>query len=477
MILAFLMACIPGSDGLNPEVEGGGEETGSDGLAELHVTISDSKEDCDEGVVALELIVSNFGDVDVDTDVGLVIYQMPDLLPIYTGSVSETLPAGQNGETIVVAIDMADIGSTGLMVEIDGIDAVEEYDLLSNMAIWDHLCCPEDIEESTSRGEIWGVASANMGAWDYWGMRWHEPYGERPGSAIWRLDLDTMQPEIVRVFDPELHDIWYLGGLALHPTEPLVYVTALSYDLTGDFEVNAEETDWLEGYDTLLAINTDTYAIEGQWDLDPQFYYFTGLASDFEPGQGGTYSPGGLQFIDGELYAVEGMTVHNSDLIWIDMSSGEPELSNVSIAYDWEFWGGGIQTDNNGVRYATCNPVPESNYDPDDPTVEISWIPEPAMWIEFDLNNPNDCDDPLFTFEQDRIHGVTLDGADTLHAARSAVTYWYLEADGDLPQPVDLQLYEVADDGSMTPYFDMATILGTVAAPIDGIANIDWRSM
>ncbi len=470
MLLAVLLACdttteppLTGTDTVPDSSEDAGRE-----LAELFVSIEGFQEDCEQGLVALEVAVTNAGDIDAAAGVDVQVYSMPDHALVASSVTLAPLVPGEPAEVVVIEVDITSIGPSGLMVEIDVDDTIEEHDLLPNAAAWDHWCCPE--EEPESLGEIWGVATANNGNYD--GLAGdHAAYGLRPGGAVWRLNLDTMQPEIVRTFDPVVDEIWYLGGLALHPTEPIVYITGFHYE----GGLGYSESDWLDGWDTLIAIDTDSYQTIGQWDLEPDFYSFTGFASDFVDGQDGFFSPGGLQFIDGELYAVEGMTVHHSDLIHIDMTSGSPVLTNASVAYAENYWGGGVTTDAAGVHYATCNLVPVSNVDGDGN--ELAWVPEPASWIEYDMAGENTCDDPLFTFELDRVHGVTLDGSDTRYAARSTRTYWYDEADAPDFAEVDLNLYTVEDSGAMVPFFDLTNILGTAAAPIDGIANIGWRSL
>lgn len=469
MILALLFACAPQSEATHFPLPAPEEVEPPTPLAELFLTISDFKEDCEQDLLALEIEVGNAGDVDVAAGLNVHVYAMPDHVVVASGLTPAGLVGGGAHTSLTLEVPISAIGASGLVVEVDAIGSVEEYGWLPNLAEWDHDCCPE--EPPASLGEIWGVASANNG--DYSGLEGpHAPYGSRPGGVIWRLNLDTQQPEIVRSFDPVLDDIWYLGGLALHPTEPIVYVTAFKYEATGAYVAN----EWLDGWDTLLAIDTDTYQILGEWDMAPEPYSFTGLASDFVDGQDDLYSPGGIQFIDGELYAVEGMTVHHSDLIHIDMSSGTPDLTDgTQPAYAIDHWGGGVQTNNAGQRFATCNEVPAENLDINGN--EIAWVPENAMLIAFDMAAENDCSDPILTFELDRVHGITLDGNDTLYAARSTRTHWYDEADAPNFVDADLQLYTVADDGSMSPYFDLGPILDTAGAPIDGIANIDWRSL
>ena len=43
------------------------------------------------------------------------------------------------------------------------------------------------------------------------------------------------------------------------------------------------------------------------------------------------------------------------------------------------------------------------------------------------------------------------------------------------PQVADLQLYTVADDGSMTPEFDLAPLLSIAPMPLDGLGNLAWQ--
>ena len=329
---------------------------------------------------------------------------------------------------------------------------------------WDYA--PLIVESGPLTGEIWGVASAHTADNSLAPLA---SSGSRPGGLVWRLDLTTLETEIVIEFDPADSNIWYLGGLALHPSEPIAYITAFQYD-TSLVPFVADE--WYDGWDTLIALDTNTYQVLEIWDLEPDPYSFTGLAQDFVDGANGLYSPAGIQFIDGELYAIEGMTVHHPDLVHFDMSGSEPALTDVNSAFAPDYWGGGVVTDSAGERFATCAMIPEELVDGNgDP---IAWMPEPYEWIEYDMNGDNDCDDSLFTFELDRIHGVTLDADDNLFAVRSTKTYWYEQALG--PQDADLNVYTVDSDGSMFPLVDLAAVMATADSPIDGLLNIDWKA-
>ena len=335
---------------------------------------------------------------------------------------------------------------------------------------WDYE--PLEVTSEVSLGEIWGTASAHMGNVQGFNNANQSlaALGDRPGGLVWRLDLDTMQTEIVVEFDPATSDIWYLGGLALHPTQPLAYITAFTYDASGGYVQN----DWLDGYDTLIELNTDTHQVTNTWHLAPDPFTFTGYAQDFVDGDGdqGLYSPGGLQFIDGELYAIEGMTVENPDLVHFDLSQSPPLLTQDNPAFAEDHWGGGVVTDGTGQLFAACAQLPQAQVDPNGNPAP--YIPEPFQWIEYDFGGNNDCDDALFTFELDRVHGVTLDGDDTLFAVRSTRTYWYEQAFGQ--GAPDLNVYTVDTDGSMQAVVDLTSVMSAADAPIDGLGNIDWRA-
>jgi hypothetical protein len=426
------------------------------------------KEDCKSGVVTLAVVVSNAGQGHALEETFVEVNSLPTMQNLAFTPLGDLL-VGQHSGVIPFEIDIADIGEEGLQIIVNADGAIEEFDIQTNEQIWDELSCPED--PTPSMGEIWGTASAHMGdtqgfADNIWPLA---DAGLRPGGVVWRLDLDTMQTEIVVEFDPADSDIWYLGGLALHPSEPIAYVTALKYDASGGYD----NDDWLEGYDTLIALDTDTYEVIDTWDLEPDPFSFTGYAQDFVDGSDGLYSPGGIQFIDGELYAIEGMTVHNPDLVHFDMSGGQPELTEDVPAFAQDHWGGGVVTDNAGQHYAACSQTPEELVDQYGD--ELAYMPEPYQWIEFDMDGDNTCDDALFTFELDRVHGITLGGNDARYAVRSTLTYWYEEALGQDVGDADLNVYKVHDDGSMHPVVDLAQVMSTAVAPIDGLGNIDWR--
>jgi hypothetical protein len=332
---------------------------------------------------------------------------------------------------------------------------------------WDYAPLEVLAESVTSLGEIWGTASAHTADNS---LNPLAPLGSRPGGLVWRLDLDTMQTEIIVEFDPAGPDnIWYLGGLALHPSEPIAYVTAFSY---GPTFIPYVEAEWLDGYDTLIAIDTNTHQVIDTWPLDVDAYSFTGFAQDFVDGDDGMYSPAGIQFIDGELYGIEGMTVHHPTLVHYDMSGGEPELVDVNSAFAPGYWGGGVVTDNSGQRFAVCSETPEELVD--QANNPVAWMPEPYEWIEYDMNGDNTCDNALFTLELDSVGGVTLGGNDTRYAVRSTKTYWTEQAFGQ-EQIADLNVYKIHDDGSMHPVVDIAAAMSLAVAPIDGLGNIDWR--
>jgi hypothetical protein len=226
---------------------------------------------------------------------------------------------------------------------------------------------------------------------------------------------------------------------------------------------NFVEAEWLDGYDTLIAIDTDTHQVIDTWTLDVDDYTFTGFAQDFVDGANGMYSPAGLQFIDGELYGIEGMTVHHPDLVHYDMSGGQPELTDVNSAYAPGYWGGGVVTDNSGQRFAVCAEIPEELVDGNnDP---LPWEPEPYQWIEYDINGDNTCDNALFTLELDSVGGITLGDNDARYAVRSNKTYWTEAALGE--QVADLNVYKIHDDGSMHPVVDLAAAMALAVAPID----------
>ena len=335
-----------------------------------------------------------------------------------------------------------------------------------NEECWRYATIDVLAESVTSLGEIWGTASAHTANNSLDPLL---PLGSRPGGLVWRLDLGTMQTEIIVEFDPADSNIWYLGGLALHPSEPIAYVTAFSYDVSF---VPFVETEWLDGYDTLIAIDTNTHQVIDTWTLDVDPYTFTGFAQDFVDGDDGMYSPAGLDFIDGELYGIEGMTVQHPNLVHYDMSGGQPVLSDVNSAFAPGYWGGGVVTDTSGQRFAVCSETPEELVDQNgDP---VAWMPEPYQWIEYDMNGDNTCDDALFTLELDRVGGITLGGNDTRYAVRSTKTYWTEEAYGQ-EQIADLNVYKIHDDGSMHPVVDIAAAMSLADAPIDGLGNIDWR--
>ena len=332
---------------------------------------------------------------------------------------------------------------------------------------WDYAPLEVLAESVTSLGESWGTASAHTADVSLDPLK---PLGVRPGGLVWRLDLDTMQTEIIVEFDPAGPDnIWYLGGLALHPSEPIAYVTAFSY---GPTFIPYVEAEWLDGYDTLIAIDTNTHQVIDTWPLEVDDYSFTGFAQDFVDGDDGMFSPAGLQFIDGELYGIEGMTVQHPNLVHYDMSGGQPELTDVNSAFAPDYWGGGVVTDNSGQRFAVCSELPEELVDQSGE--EVAWMPEPYEWIEYDMNGDNTCDDALFTLELDRVGGITLGGNDTRYAVRSTKTHWTEEAFGQ-EQIADLNVYKIHDDGSMHPVVDIAAAMSLAVAPIDGLGNIDWR--
>jgi hypothetical protein len=62
---------------------------------------------------------------------------------------------------------------------------------------WDYA--PLTVESAASLGEIWGTASAHTADVSLFPLA---PQGTRPGGLVWRLDLDTMQTEIIVEFDP-----------------------------------------------------------------------------------------------------------------------------------------------------------------------------------------------------------------------------------------------------------------------------------
>lgn len=462
----------PPPDGGTEAASGGTEEAL---LPELYLVVTDWKEDCEANVLSLTVQVSNYGDMPAEPGAEIEILALPDMTPI-GGTVLDALTPGELGEEVQIEVALDDLGPDGVLVIVDGADIIPEYDTMPNELPWDHSCCETEVEEPP-RGELWGTASANMGEWD---SIWLEnvdlaPLGQRPGGLVWRMDLDTEQVQIVRWFDPELDHIWMVGGLALHPTEPIVYVTAFSYDPNNpseDFDPHYED-EYLDGWDTLIAIDTNTYQVLDQWDMNPDAYSFTGLASDFVDGSTGLYSPGGLNFVDGTLFSVEGMTVKQPNLVELDLSTSPPNPIQHAPAFDIDHWGGGLMTDSAGDLWAVCAEVPEENEDPVTGD-EIAYIPEPWLWIPFELYQTHDCSEAVFEFELDRVHGIAFGHEDTLYAVRSTRTYWYEEALGG-PQAADLQLYTVDDTGAMTPIFDLAPVMASAPMPIDGLGNIDWR--
>jgi hypothetical protein len=431
-------------------------------LPELSVTVADVTEHCDEGFLVLDVGVSNSGLAPAPVGIDVEVYSLPELVLVASTVTASGIAAGAYGTTVQLTVDIEDIGAGGLQVVVDGDDQVEEHDLWPNTVDWDALCCEAEPE---SLGEIWGVASA----WNGDILALEGPLaslGERPGGVIWRLDLDTMQPHIVRVFDPDDSDIWYLGTLALHPSEPIVYVTAYSYASLGTYDSDA----WLDGGDTLIAVDTITYDVLETWDLDPDPYSFTGLGTDFVDGQDGLYSPADLVFFGDDLYAIEGMTVEHPDLVALDPVTGSVGVTELGPTFADGLWGGGVETDSAGVHHAVCSETPPVNLDADG--YEIAYVPEALPWIEYDPAAVNDCDDPLFTFELDRVHGLATGDDDTLYAGRTSRGHWYDEA---AEQDTDLTLYTVGDDGTMTPFYDLTNLMATVWAPIDGIGGMDWR--
>ena len=80
-------------------------------------------------------------------------------------------------------------------------------------------------------------------------------------------------------------------------------------------------------------LNPDLETVSGGESSDGLADLYITISDSIEPSHDGTDSPGGLQFIDGETYAVEGMTVHNSDLVWSDMSL-VPVLDTVAAPID-----------------------------------------------------------------------------------------------------------------------------------------------
>ncbi|MCP4808678.1 MAG: hypothetical protein GY884_25335 [Proteobacteria bacterium] len=440
-----------------------GVDTGEPcGLAELSVFITDALESCEEGVLSLDVVVANSGDVSVPAGIDISVYSLPDMVLLANTATSAGLAAGAYGSVIEIDIAIDDIGSEGLVVVVDGDDQVVEHDIWPNEATWDHLCCDED-----SLGELWGVATAWNGevlALD--GTL--AAAGQRPGGVVWRLDLDTQQAHVVQVFDPSDDEIFYLGTLALHPTEPIAYVSAYHYPSS----VTAYDSDqWLDGVDTLIAIDTDTYAVLDTWDLDPDPYSFTGLSSDYVDGQTGLYSPGDLFFVDGELYTFEGGTVEHSDLVHIDLSGSTPVLTELGPTFDDGFWGAETVTDSAGDHFTICDDVPDPNYDGNG--TEIAFLSTPSPFAPYDPAAVNSCENPLFTFELDRVHGLAMSGDDTLYAGRTSRGYWYDQA---AVQATDLQIYTVDDNGLMDPLVDLSGLFGSQTAPIDGIGGMDWRA-
>lgn len=135
----------------------------------------------------------------------------------------------------------------------------------------------------------------------------------------------------------------------------------------------------------------------------------------------------------------------------------------------------GVVTDSAGEHFAVCSEILVPQYDGNGD--EIAWMPEPFQWIAYDLAGNNTCDDALFTFELDRVHGVALDGDGGLYAVRSTRTHWYEEALGVEEVGIaDLQVYTVASDGTMTPLVDLQPVMSSAPMPIDGLGNISWRS-
>lgn len=462
MLLPLLLACTTADlDPIDVLLDTG---PAFEPLAELFVHIGDTTEDCDAGRVGLQVVVSNGGDAGVPAGVDVQILSLPDLVVIGSGATTAALPPGGYGHTVDVVVPLHDIGPFGVMAVVDPYNAVPEYGLWPNEATWDHVCCPD--EQAPSRGELWGTATSHNASiqGSSGGPLADQPL--RPGSAVWRMDLDTGQTDVVHLFDPVLTGIWWLGGLVLHPTEPIVYVTGFRYDNSNGYDA----ADWLDGWDTLIAIDTQTYQVLGEWDMAPEPYSFTGLASDFVDGADGLYSPGGLQIIEGEIYAIEGMTVEHPDLVHIDVSGPTPVLTQIGAAYQVGYWGGGMVTYSDGSVAATCSPTPTPNLVNG---VEQAWIPEPAMWSPFEFGVENTCAHPTFTFGMDRVHGVALGGQDELYAVRSARGHWYDQAE---LQATDLHVYRVYEDGQMVPMADLSAVLSTVPAPIDGLGNLDWRA-
>jgi len=467
MLFALLAGCFWEVAEPPPQTE---IDSGGASLPELLVQIDDWFESCDDGLLELDLIVSNVGDVAVSEGVLVQVYDLESGSLLASTTTPAELEGGQMGQPFTLTVSIDDIGADGLQVMVDGDDQVEEHDLWPNTVDWDHVCC-EPEESTVELGELWGVANAWNGDIGDLFLEEYADLGDRPGSAIWRLDLDTGVAQVIRVFDPlDGENIWYLGTLALDPDQPLAYVSGYRYH-DDPSSSGYEEEEWLDGADTLLVIETvPPYDLVAAYDLAPEAFSFTGLASDFVDGQDGYYSPGGLAWVNGGLHAVEGMTVEHADLIHLDLtSSGVTSTALPTALFADTYWGGGLETADSGQVYGVCQEQPEPNGTPG--LDELAYVPEPHRWIEIDLDAPNDCDDPLFTFELDRVHGVALGGDDTLYAGRSARNHWYDEA---ALQTTDLQLYTVHDDGTMHPFTDLAPLFSTLAAPIDGIGGMDW---
>ncbi len=320
-------------------------------------------------------------------------------------------------------------------------------------------CPPEP-----SLGELWGVASA----WNGQGPGLDgsvAPLGTRAGAVVWRLDLDTMHAEVVRFFAPVLDEIWYLGTLTLHPTQPRAFISGYHYGPHSAYDSD----DWLDGVDVLIELDTDTYQVVQVWDMDPDPYSFTGYATDFVDGQNGLFSPGDLQFIGGQLVAVEGGTVEHTDLIHLDPDT--QTLTQLGPLVADGIWVAELEEQPDGRIYAMCEPAPAPNLATDG--TELPFATQPVKYAELDPTLVNTCENVQFTFALDRIHGLATDEDGQLYAVRASSTYWYDQVD---PQPVDLQLYSVDGTGGMTPVFDFTNLFATVPAPLNGLGGMDWRA-
>ncbi len=318
-------------------------------------------------------------------------------------------------------------------------------------------------EPEPSKGELWGVASA----WNGEGPGLDgsvADLGVRAGAVVWRLDLDTMHGEIVRLFDPVVDDIWYLGTLALHPTQNRAYVSGYHYGPHASYDSD----DWLDGVDVIIELDTDTYQVLQVWDMDPDPYSFTGYATDFVDGQAGLYSPGDLQFLGTQLVAVEGGTVEHSDLVHLDPST--QTLTELGPVVADGVWVAELEEQSDGRVYAMCEPQPAPNLAPDG--TELPFLPEPVRFAELDPALVNTCENVRFTFALDRVHGLATTDEDQLYAARTTSTYWYDLVD---PEVADLQLYQVDTAGGMTAVHDFTALFSTVPAPLNGLGGMDWR--